>query len=247
MKYYTYILKFENENSPMSAENGIPLEDFARIIMALGKIFQGNVFVSDIISASYGIAIAAQNEPEMQKMEKLHEQFADKNIEGLTKPEKDYFQAVSDTLEKYEGLTLQGKPEKGQTVKIEPFKIRKKATYYNEITSLQGIITGIGGKTLNGKSIIHLANIPYDIEISASQERALKPYLKQAKMLLTINKKINIEDTKVVKAVLEDFNVIAEDYKIIEKGQFFRKLKDIRDKYGSQLDEEFSEEKLYNE
>ncbi|MFN3589926.1 MAG: hypothetical protein ACK4UP_11140 [Spirosomataceae bacterium] len=84
----------------------------------------------------------------------------------------------------------------------------QKPEYYFETGSVYGIVTGIGGKTLNGKASVHLNNAPYEIEVSHEQENELIKYFKKEKLYLTITKKISFDSGTIISATLEDFEEV---------------------------------------
>jgi hypothetical protein len=242
MKYYKYILKFDDKNHTLNAENGILAKDFVRIIGELQKSISGDFTISHIISSSYAIELSTENAITHEAIATIHKKIADNDVLGLSKEQKKYVETINDFLSKNPDIDFFAQNSSKQENSISIHRVElPQVDYYYQISSLYGIITGIGGKTLDGKSTIHIAEVPYEIEISTSQERNLLPYHKKAKILFTIQKKIDFNTSKVKNAFLENFEIITEDYKNQKEG-FFEKIKNIRESY-----EDFFEEYIENE
>ena len=242
MSYYKYILKFDDENHTFSAENGLSLEDFLRITGALQKSVSGKIVVSGIISASYDIEFTTENPITLAEIEEIHNKIVEKNIGGFNRNQQNYVKELNAYLDKNPNVSLYGQnPAKQEVPKlVSRVEIKKTVDFYYETGTLIGIITSIGGKDVEGKSTIHINNNTYDIEISPTQEKALLPYFKEKKLRFYIAKKIDIRTAEIKSAILESFDIVSDK-------NFFKNLKEFKDKYSTELhglqdyEEEFEE------
>ncbi len=230
MKYYKYILKFDNIDNSLSSEKGLPLQELAKLLNLLSKALNSDeIVLSDIISSSYAPEFTTTNPLILEQITSLHQSISEKNISGFNSSQKAYVKNLNELQNK--GFSIEAKnKETGRSVQIEPVPVRAIGSYF-QVSSIYGIITSIGGKTLDGKSAIHITEIPYDIEISNQQEIELLKYHKKAKILFVIRKEIDFETDKVKSAELEEYEIIDENYHSKDKVNFFERIKAFREKY----------------
>ena len=96
-------------------------------------------------------------------------------------------------------------------IKLKEIKLPPPPLHYYELGYLEGIITSIGGESMQGKAEIRVNNnfgesIP--IEIEAKHERELIQYYKSRRVRFYIKMKFSFENDKLVSAILEDFDPV---------------------------------------
>jgi hypothetical protein len=76
---------------------------------------------------------------------------------------------------------------------------------YSVITTISGVITEIGSKTLHGKTHIEIHDLGYRIFTTPEQDIALKSYYRARPVTFKIKQKIGSKKNRVASASLLDF------------------------------------------
>lgn len=121
-------------------------------------------------------------------------------------------------------------------MEVNDIELPKSPDFYYEIGSISGIVTSIGGVTLDGKATIHISKSSFEIGINEKQENELIQYYKKVKLRFVINKRIDVHTNIIKDAVLIEYEPIISQ-KLPNYGQ------KIREKFGDilydNLDDEF--------
>ena len=112
--------------------------------------------------------------------------------------------------------TLNRNVLKSFKVDVKDIELPKIPDFYYEISSVYGIITSIGGRSIDGVSYIRINGHNYDIKVSSSQEIKLIPFFKKNKMRLVLNKKMSTSDNQIKSADLESFEA-TENINFLDK------------------------------
>lgn len=222
MELYDYILRFDDEAHSLSAKNGIPLDELVKLLDSLNKTLRlakdDKVVLSEVIGNSYAISLTTNSYSAFNKISNIHKKISKNDYSGFNADERKYAHQLKNVLNnKYfvQGFTALDKSKRTQ---IDEIIIPQKPEYYFETGSIYGIITGIGGKTLNGKASVHINNAPYEIEVSHEQEQQLIKHFKKDKLHLTITKKIGFDSGNIISALLEDYEKVG-DLSFVEASQ----------------------------
>lgn len=223
MELYDYILRFDDEDHSLSAKNGIPLDELVKLLDSLNKTLRlakdDKIVLSEVIGNSYAVGLTTNSYSAFNKIGDIHKKISKNDYSGFNTDERRYALQLKSVLkDKYyvQGYTGIDKVKRTQ---IDEIIIPQKPEYYFEIGSIYGIITGIGGKTLNGKASVHINNAPYEIEVSHDQEHQLIKHFKKDKLHFTITKKIGFDLENIISATLEDFGKVG-DLSFLEASEF---------------------------
>lgn len=235
MSTYDFTLRFDDETHSLSVENGIPINKLSELLMSLSKIIllqkDDKLILSEVRGNCYALKFTTNNEVVQKSLIVVHNKISKNDYFGLNANQRSYARKIKDiTGDKY---TLQAyNKDKSFKVNLEKIELPKPPDYYYQVSSVSGIITSIGGKSLKGKSTIHVSNNSYDIEINKTQEKKLAKYFKNKKIRFVINKKISVEDNEVKSAILEHFEILKDE-------SFIDIISEIRSKYSNDIVEEY--------
>jgi hypothetical protein len=228
MEFYDYILRFDDEEHSLSAKSGIPLDELVKLLDSLHKALHlakdDKIVLSEVIGNSYAVGLSTNSYTTFSKIGNIHKKISQNDYAGFNADERKYVYQLKSTLkDKYfvQGFTPLQKEKRTQ---IDEIIIPQKPEYYFETGSIYGIVTAIGGKSLDGKAFVHINNAPYDIEVSSEQEQALIKFFKKEKLLLTITRKINFDTGNIISATLEDFEIISSKSFIEVSDDLFEKF-----------------------
>jgi hypothetical protein len=213
MELYDYILRFGDEEHSLSAKNGIPLDELIKLLDYLNKTLRlakdDKIVLSEVIGNSYAISLTTNSYSAHNKISTIHEKISKNDYSGFNANERKYAFQLKNVLNNKYYLQGFSASDKNKRTQIDEIIIPQKPDYYFERGSVYGIITSIGGKTLNGKASVHINDKPYEIEVSKEQEQQLIKHFKKDKLHLTITKKIGFDSENIISAVLEDYEIVS--------------------------------------
>lgn len=231
MTHYNFTLRFDDENHSLTSDNGISINKLSDLLLSLSKAISlqndDKLVLSEIRGNCYAINLTTNSEVVQESLIVVHRKISNNDFIGLNSNQRSYAQKIKSILG--DNLTLQAYNDtKSFSVDFAKIELPKLPDYYNQISTIYGVITSIGGKSLKGKSTIHLAGFNYDIEISFDQERKLASYFKGKELIFIINKKISLDNDEVKSAELESFET-PNDINFIDIAR------DIRNKFGDEI------------
>ena len=238
MKTFDFILRFDDSNHSLTAKNGLSVKDLSELLISLYDALHisdaDKLVLSEVRGNCYAINLTTNNELIQENLKVVHKKISNNDYQGLNKKQLKYAQKIKSILS--DQLYLQAYDnDKNFKVDVDTIDIPKRKNYYHEITSIYGVITSIGGKSIDGVSYIRINGQNYDIKVSHQQENALIPFFKKNKMRCVINKKISTEDNQVKSAVLESYEVTTEK-------SFLQKIESKRsEKFDDKVHEMFKE------
>lgn len=238
MKNYDFILRFDDNNHSLTATNGLSIKELSELLSSLYEAInvsnKDTLVLSEIRGNCYALNLTTNNELIYENLKVVHRKISNNDYDGLNKKQIHYAEKVKTILK--EDLNLQAYDDL-QTFKFEVNEInivQDLPLFYYEISSEYGIVTSIGGRSIEGVSNIKINGKNYDIKVSAKQEREILPYFKKNRLRLVLNKKISTDDKEIKSATLESFE-------ITENNTFFNKLEDIGGELSDKIFEAFKE------
>lgn len=224
MKTFDFILRFDDKNHTLTAKNGISVKDLSDLLSSLYDAINvsdsDKLVLSEVRGNCYAINLTTNNELLHENLKVVHKKISVNDYQGLNNKQIKYASKVRSILK--DDLFMQAYDEnKNFKVSVDKVDIPKVPKFYHEITSVYGIITSIGGRSIDGASYIRINGHNYEIKVTVKQERKLLPFFKICKMRLIINKKISTEDKQIKSATLESFEST-------EKISFFNSIENIR-------------------
>ncbi|NLP59196.1 hypothetical protein [Lutibacter sp. B1] len=237
MTRYNFTLRFDDDNHSLTAENGISIGTLSELLTSLSKAVSlqrdDKLVLSEIRGNCYALNLTTNSEVVQESLIVVHRKISTNDYTGLNSNQRSYAQKIKTILG--DNLTLQAYNDT-QSFKVEFQKIElpKLPDYYNQISTINGVITSIGGRSLKGKSTIHVAGFNFDIEISFSQEKKLAKYFKEKELIFFINKKISMDDDEIKSAELESFEVPNDN-------NFIDTATEIRKKFGDEIIEKYKD------
>ena len=166
-----------------------------------------DIVVSEIKGNCYAPVISTNSITKYVEIKALHEEIATNNYSNLNNKQKDYAKSLKRLLGNKYYLDIYDK-DKSYFKTIKDITIENKLNHYFETTAIRGIVTRIGGKTIDSKPKILVSDYPHDIEITNEQDENLKKYYKNGQLEFYISQKINFKTNNIEYAKLEDFVVL---------------------------------------
>lgn len=230
MQYYDFTLRFDDEEHSLTAQNGLPIEQLAEVLSSLSKAVNlakdEHLVLSEIRGNCYALNLSTNSVTAHEKLKIIHKKISDNDYVGLNNDQKKYASKLKLIIST--GLSLQAY-DKDKTFKVEVVDVElpKSPAYYFEISSISGIVTSIGGVTLEGKVSIHINKSSFEIGVNDKQELELIQYYKKDKLRFIVNKRIDLQTNQVKDAILIEYESIISE-KLPNYGQKLRvKLGDI--------------------
>lgn len=239
MQYYDFTLRFDDEDHSLTAKNGLPINKLAEVLSSLSKAVNlakdEHLVLSEIRGNCYALNLSTNSVTAHEKLKVIHKKISDNDYIGLNNDQKKYASKLRVILG--DGLTLQAyDKEKTFKVEVNDVELPKSPDYYYEIGSISGIVTSIGGLTLDGKSTIHVNKSSFEIGIDEKQESELIQYYKKIKLRLIVNKRIDVQTNNVKDATLIEYELITKDKLPVFGTKIREKIGDI---LYENLDDEF--------
>jgi len=208
MKTFDFILRFDDNSHSLTAKNGLSVKDLSELLSSLYEALNvsdaDKLVLSEVRGNCYAINLTTNNELIHENLKVVHKKISTNDYQGLNKKQIKYANKVSSILN--DKLYLQAYDEsKDFKVEVKEINIPKLPEYYHEISSVYGIITSIGGRSIDGVSYVRINGHNYDIKVTSSQEKKLIPFFKKNKMRFVLNKKVSTDDKQVKSAELESF------------------------------------------
>lgn len=232
MNNFDYVLRFDDEQHSLNARNGIPLEKIAPLLQSLYKTLHlaqdESIVLSQVIGNSYAVQVSTNSYTAQARIANLHERISHNQFLGMNVDERRYAQDLKDVLGKRFFVQAYDPKDTAKRVQIDTILIPKKPEFYYEISTIYGIVTAIGGRSLNSKATIRLSDAPYDIDVTSEQEKQLIKSFKTDRIVLTVRQKIHYESGLVSNASLEEFEVLS-------KKTFVEAADELRQKYPGAL------------
>lgn len=214
METYDFILRFNNDNYSLSAENALEigvlanlLETLAAAVNAEGK---DKIVLSEIGGNSCVLGLTTTSRIVYEQLKIVHSKIAKNDYKGLNDKQIKYAETIKGILSN--NLHLQAYDrEKKFDVQVEHVEIPQVPSTFNEIGAIYGVVTSQGGTIIDGATYIRVQGQNYKIKVDSFQDRALHPHYEKTRLRLILNKVICIESLKVKNATLEDFEVADDD------------------------------------
>ena len=228
MEPITLILRFDNPEHTLSATNGLPLGELAKLCQKLSAAFPSTenrgLVLSEVFTGSYGALFTTEHKDSEAKFIQIHNCISKNDFGGLNSCEKAYCHCLMEIQSAGNYIVEASNGTKTWTLRIENSLPVTANLYYYEISGVYGTVTSIGGKTLDGKTFIILDNTSYSIEVDTEQEKKLLLCYKKKRLYLTLRKKINADTNEVKSAVLMNYEELADV-------SFFDTIHRIREEY----------------
>ncbi|HAH54801.1 MAG TPA: hypothetical protein DCM02_05810, partial [Flavobacterium sp.] len=205
------ILRFDDNNHSLTAKNGLSIKELSELLSSLYEAInvsnKDTLVLSEIRGNCYALNLTTNNELIYENLKVVHKKISHNDFDGLNKKQISYAEKVKTILKG--NLSLQAYDDsKTFNFEVKDINIvQDLPSFYFEINSEYGIITSIGGRSIEGVSNIRINGQNYDIKVSAKQERELLPFFKKNRLHLVLNKKIATDDNEIKSATLESFEI----------------------------------------
>ena len=213
MEYYDFTLRFDDEDHSLTQRNGLPIDKLADLLLSLSKAVGADernpLILSEVRGNCYAVQVSTPVLTVHETLKVVHGKISHNDFTGLNTDQKKYAGKLKILLGGKLYLTAYDK-EKAFEVEVSEIKMPKQVDYFYEVGSIYGQITSIGGASVEGKAVIHVNKVGYDIEVNSRQEGELLKYYKQNKIRFLVRKKVSAEKNEIVSAILEDFEVISD-------------------------------------
>jgi len=209
-KTYNFYLKFDDENKSLSRLAGLNLKELYTLLKALDDVTDTGdksfISISNIEEGSYMPVIITDSESRYNKLLKVHQDLEYKSFDELPADELKYAKSLIKNLLTENRYLESFDNDQKLISKITSREIGKEIDSYNIITSISGIISEIGAKSLHGKTHIEVHDLSYRIFTTPEQDSELKKFYRDGRVTLKVKQKIAIKKKKVASAMLLDFN-----------------------------------------
>ena len=208
MKTFDFILRFDDNRHSLTAKNGLSIKDLSELLSSLYDALNvsdaDKLVLSEVRGNCYAINLTTTNELVHENLKIVHRKISTNDYQGLNKKQIKYANKMKSILG--DNLYLQAYDEtKEFKVEVNEINIPELPEFHHELSSVYGVITSIGGRSIDGVSYIRINGHNYDIKVTSSQEKKLIPFFKKNKMRFVLNKKISTDDKQVKSADLENF------------------------------------------
>lgn len=213
METYQFILRFDDDLHSLNQYNGLTVQQVGELLIVLSQAMhltkEQKLILSDIKGNCYALELTTESISVHENLKVVHRKISENDYAGLGSNEKKYANCLKATMGNKLNLRAYDK-NKDYYVKLDKIELPKEPTHYFEYSVVHGIITSIGGTSLDGKAFIKINEENYQIEINVAQEKNLVRYYKAKKIDFSIKKKIDFTSDKIVSAELIDFEVLEE-------------------------------------
>lgn len=225
MEIYDLTLRFDDLQHTLTAEDGLPIDDVAKLLSSLSQALGLNkdqkVVLSEIRGNCYALNLSTNSITAHETLKVIHRKISQNDYHGLTTQERQYVATLKVvmgdeyTLDVYDNT-------KDFRVHVEKVTLPKTPQYYYSRSTVCGVVTSIGGQTIEGASYINIGLQNYQIKVTSQQEQQLLNYFKRNRILFTLNRRIRFDNDIVVSAELDSFEII-EDTSLIFRAEEYRK------------------------
>ncbi len=213
METYQFTLRFDDDLHSLNQYNGLTAQQVGELLTVLSQAMHLNseqkLILSDIKGNCYALELTTDSISVHENLKVVHRKISENDYSGLGSNEKKYANCLKAIIGNKLNLRAYDK-DKAYYVKLDKIELPKEPTHYFEHSVVHGIITSIGGASLDGKAFIKINEENYQIEINVAQEKSLVRYYKAKKIDFSIKKKIDFTSDKIVSAELIDFEVLEE-------------------------------------
>lgn len=213
MELYQFTLRFDDEEHQLTAQNGLGIDEVSLILAALSKATKvtssEKIVLSEIKGNCYALEFTTSSVTKYETLKVIHRKIGDSDFSGLSNDELSYVSVIKDIIDGRYNFKAYN-PGKDFIISVDNIILPEDPEFYFDITTVTGVVVGIGGKTIEGKSSISLFGVPYQISVSASTEKTLLKYFKKNKVSFVVKRKIKFADDSIISAELESFEVSSE-------------------------------------
>lgn len=216
---FTLNLRFNSTEIQLSDTSGIPISQLGELLVQLSKaldIKTNDITLSKIKGNCYAISLSTHNEPTYVSMRNLHRDISENNTGDFDAKKRDYLFCLNKVMGNKLKMNVYDDDKTFDYDILPQTDIVKQVFYYIQ-EDVSGIITDIGSKSLTSPARIKLDKIGFDIIINSEQEKKLIGFYKINKLRLTINKKMDFYNDKLINAELLDFSVLNNEMSFINK------------------------------
>lgn len=231
MNYYDFILRFDDDKHSLTAKNGLPISEVSELLASLSRAVplgkEDKLVLSEVRGNCYALAFSTNSLTVQSNLKIVHKQISLNDYTGLNRDQRNYAGVLHKiTNGRYYLKAYDSKKE--FNIDVGEIELPELPESYYEIGTFLGSITQIGGRTLKGKSIIHVEGFSTDVIITLDQEKLLYKHFKKLPILFTIKKKVDVKSRDIKSAELITFTITGE-----------HKLAETAKKISSKLSNEF--------
>ncbi len=229
MQFFDFTIRFDDNLHSLTSKNGLPIDQVADLLSSLSKALNiaqdEKVVLSQIKGNCYALNISTSSITKHENLKVIHKKISENDYSGLNNDQKKYALKLKGIMsDKY---TVQAYDEsKNFKVYLLEVKLPKGVDFYYEISSLYGVLTSIGGKSLDGRTTAHISGLNFDIEITSEQERDIIQYYKKDRLRLVVHKKISVDTREIKSAILQSFEAVPDRKIYSAREEFIKKYAD---------------------
>ena len=242
MENYVFTMRFEDDVNSLSAEMGLPIEKLGELLISLSKavgLKDESLTLSQIRGNCYAFDLSTINYPIYESLRSIHDRISEKDYSSLNNDQVKYAKKLNVILgDKYRMNVYDS--QKTFNIKISKSLVPLRVEFYYEIDDVYGIITSIGGRSIDSQPCIKLSGLNYEIFVTSSQESKLLKFFKNQRILFKLKKKVDFNSEKTISAELIDYEVSkgentklvsrVDDFLVTRKGKpLFSKIKNSVD------------------
>lgn len=212
MSNYTFTMRFEDDSNSLSAESGLSIEQLGELLTSLSKAIglkDEPLTLSAIKGNCYALDLSTNKQPVYETLRSVHDRISKSDFAALNTDQIKYATRLNVLLGDRYRMNVYD-PEKTFNLKITNRVIPKRVEYYYEIDDVYGIISSIGGRSIESHPCIKLSNLNYEVLVTSDQESRLLKYFKKGRMLFRLNKKMDFETDRVVSAELVNYEIMKD-------------------------------------
>ena len=217
MKRY-FSLKIDNAQHSITPESGVSADVIAKLIRDLYGATEieeeSDMTLFAINNTGYTPKFVTNSDRRYDQFVKVHKNIVERGIEDLRWEEAKYAKTIKRLLKG--GLFLEPYDENNKKITtVYPNQIKERVQGYFSTTTITGIVSQLGPKSLDKDPYIFLDRYDYKIFVSKEQAFQLREYIRENRLAFKIRQKRSIKHNKVVSAALLSFRPMS-NHSLIE-------------------------------
>ena len=213
MSNYVFVMRFDDNTNSLTSESGLSIEELGELLISLSKAIglkkEEPLTLSKVRNNCYAFELTTNKFPVYENLKNVHDRISNKDFDSLNSDQMRYATKLNVLLgDRYRMNVYDPNKTFDFKIKIEKENLVKKVEFYYEIDDIYGIVTSIGGKSIESKPCIKIPGINYDIFITPAQESKLIKYFKKDRLRFKFKRKINFETDRTVSADLIEFEIV---------------------------------------
>ena len=175
-KKHQYTLRFSHTDRDLSVDDGMPLDRLNQVLAGIIEVTKRHaspIVLKEIRNGSYAITLQSESHEPFDVLKVVHSKFSDARLYNLLPEERKYYKVLKAITD--EGYSLKADNDKGkQAIQLnQGMPELPSDKIIHESIEVSGVVTEMGGVSLDGKRHILLEGYRNRIAITEEQDKSL--------------------------------------------------------------------------